>query len=693
MALGLALLGCGNVESELNRQRAAAGSNHDAQSSVADGALGFSLSLPGEGWKLLDAAGAAALVPDAVAGAVHESGLVGVLRVELDAGLGLDERVRRRVLAMAELGAGLESSSDETYQGVAARRFVIVVPSVEPTGSAVRPSVEPTGQGLRYVGLAFDHAELDFELVTWTTAGADRAEVRDELFGALRLGAPGAGDASATHAVEPPDRDEGYAEAPPLEGDLQARGVGWQIEEDPRRFVSADSGLVVTPAEGFALLAGDALMRRHPEAEVGLSAQKPQLELWLSSEPAEVAVPVLDVPALWEPPSKAKPSGAFDARLFSGPLAMQRVSEGGMVELHGARVHRGRLVQVLARYRHEDEAKVRSRLQSALDGVDMLDDARKNDVARRLDEAGDPQDEVGPDETLRAGVWRHFGLGLSFRKPPGSWRLDTGAAARRWHPLATLFAEDRRLGLSALFLVDSPGSMHAAHFHDRALRSLSGRAEGTSDAPKATRLAGGAALSNLIAGAGMSYQLVTALRDERALTWVVWGKSAVVSAQAAEIERLQAAFEAMNAESITRTTDGYRDERLGFLMRAPAGWDFRDLTTPALRQRGTLVRWERDGRWFALLALDLGSHEQGAWRLRYLEQLTRERFGELARGAPAVATVAFGDGLARHLKWTATLERRDAMLLTRARRGFVLMAADRSDETFALAQKALELLP
>jgi hypothetical protein len=633
--------------------------SREATAPIVDEQEGFTLASPGAGWKLLGAE-AAQLVPDARAGAMSDT-VTAVVAVERVPPISLERYADRVALALALEDAKISRRQAERVGDNDAWRLV---------ASGRRGGVE-----LRIGVLVTTRAERAYRVVAWADAGAvsEDGAAFSPLFQALSL------------------RDAKKASAHPrTESSADGQGVDWRLEG--RHFESAAAELDVKTPEGWQPIAGDALERVAPGADLALARPELGMHVVLESEPCagkpeELA---LELETAFASALGGKTdSGRVNVELLGSPVALGIHRADEREYAHGVQVSAGRCLQLLAHYPIAERERARRVLPSALAAVRSLPAARATALVQEL--ALGKKRLVGADYVIHERVLRHFGRGIVWRLPRGPWRLAVGEAAMKINRDALAVVQNRNLGIEALLIAEDAVGLDAAEYHQRTLKGMTARVRFHEAHRDKGQLASAAAIVSdgvaSLRGLSLACRLLTRVRTgDPALQVLVWGRSENMQAHAEQVGRLLAGIEldtALRAQE--RTTDAFRDWRLGYEVKLPSVWKQEDRTPASLAPSGSYVRWEREGRWVGLMAF-AGEPLESKFAAGVLEQLLREDLGAFARGDEEREPATVAGWPAQRISWHALFERVDALVFERDGIAYALVSVDSSGEALSRAR-------
>ena len=100
-----------------------------------------------------------------------------------------------------------------------------------------------------------------------------------------------------------------------------------------------------------------------------------------------------------------------------------------------------------------------------------MDDVEQKAADLALKAIPDTQNYVGPDFSLRRGIYRNFSMNFLWHKPEGYWRIKVGQEARLVNEDATLFIEEPASGLYGLVIGEKIKDISLSRYHDLAWKS------------------------------------------------------------------------------------------------------------------------------------------------------------------------------------------------------------------------------
>ena len=534
---------------------------------IVDVDYGFRLDRPGPGWRLFGEADVSRMSPDALAGAATR-GAWGAVIVERWAGD--DEKGFARVVVENAPVEGKEivAVEDVEYAGRKAVR-------TEFTGRAA-------GFTMRWVNLAFLHAGHAYQVVGWTNA-------RPEPGAAAGL----AQFQASFHLLPGAVRGRPQKAASP-----DATGPGWTLRGGV--FSSASYGFRVTPPAGWRVVVGTELRRMNANAEVGLLRTQPEAYVILIPERVAGADPAAFAARLRGAFAQAnRRKAADDAPVRVGDVRLGLTAYGhpdipSLSLRHGIGFHGDLALQVLAWGPDTFEAKQPGWWNDVLAGFAFLGPVEAAALDREIAASLAPARAFGPTHSLRGDLLRDYAGGFTWKRPSTAWIVEAGAAARERAPDASLYVENRARGLFGLVLVEET-DLGPVAFHDAVVRAST--EEGAPPpAAKPIRLGDLDGYSSTVdlEDPPMRYRHTTLVRRGRAVRLAIWGLPGNMAAAEADV---RAAIGGLRFPAgglgppTSREGDLWRDERAGYLLRAPGPeWRFDDVTPKELAPIGSLVQ-------------------------------------------------------------------------------------------------------
>jgi len=300
-------------------------------------------------------------------------------------------------------------------------------------------------------------------------------------------------------------------------------------------------------------------------------------------------------------------------------------------------------------------------------------------------------DAIGNGYALRGDTWWSFEHGLSVERPTSDWKMTASAHARAHHPHAGLVMT--RGDQQAMVVVDPGGELGVEHYHREAQRTIAARL-GTQPGPIRRDKLGDAdaRVSDGLIGGIRRARIATTLHEAYAVSLVVSSKRSLDNES---IEQTSAALKLHTGlQQVEATTDLYRDNRLGFQLRPPTGW-LREVVTPReLEPVGTMVRWQLEGRWVAVVATAISGGRHGQkWMVSLLEQLLRDVLAPAARASSVHQAIIFLERPAIKISWGAPLQHLAALVFSRGGVAYAVITQDHSTDAFEHAMSNFSLVP
>lgn len=605
-----------------------------ADGGVTDEDYRFRLAPPGGGWRVFGEKEARRVVPDAVAGGVHDRGFFGAVIVEGAPGVELKPMAELVLENLPIEGKVVDDFSSVTFCGRPAIRFKVhgLINGVE----------------FAYQSILFLNEGHLYQVINWGLRERVRPGSFDPFTGAFSL-LPGAVTGRSARQMA-----------------SDSHGVGWRLKDGA--FESAALRIAIRPPEGWRIAIGQELDGMNTDAEVGLCCAAPEIYLVVLPEiavgvdqDAFIARAVADVgdESIKEsgPPRKMQVAGhQVEVRRFTSQGAQS-------FDFHKCAFFVGdTCIQVLAWYRTGFREQAEKRLPEAFGAIRTLSVEEAGAVQAELLAGPDPENRVGAEYSLRRGVYRNFEYGLSWTKPAGFWRVKVGDEARVENEDATLMLEEPSLGLHGVLIVEDIGELDGPTYHELVVGGMVGEERAAAVAARARKvtLGGVPALQSTetvdFSGIEISCHMTSLVRNGLGIQFLMSGVPANMAAAADQVE---AAFKGLTInsrmEAVTRKGDTVRDLRLGFWLRSPGPtWRFLDVTPESIQPMASVCEWKFGKSEFVCLALcALREGGDAAWFEQFLAQAFLQQFklrlgvdGEPTRGKGRL-----GDLEATLLRW------------------------------------------
>jgi hypothetical protein len=569
----------------------------------------FQLAWPGEGWSLLDAREAHGVVPGAVAGALSKQGAQGAVVVESADPSDL-EAVARQIAENVAVGdRKLSPFTPLRFAGVPAVRWGT-------TGTF-------NGMPVRFEHTVFAHQKHLYQVLVFASGGPGRGDADFRPFT----------DAFSLLPGEVRERVGPVKVA-------DASGVGWRLRGGV--YQNAAYGIRASPRPGWHITVGPELARMNASAEFGLGRSSPQAFIVALAERAPpdgertdyrrgiVARTVQAVSGTVVPTTIEAVVGGVEVPLSeyatAGPLPLRY--------LHGVLFQGREAIQLIGWTPVSEGEAGLAAIIDGLGGIELLEAQERARLRQELEGKVDPRSLVGPDFSFRRDVYRDFGRGFAFHRS-GLWRVTAGDQANQRDEGAVLWLDEPALGLLASVSV-TPTEEDAATAHHQ---EVSSRLLAPSP-PVAARLGGQLAMrsSGVVHSEAvkLQWEVVTVVHDRRLYAVNLWGLPPDVAAAQGEIDRMLAAFD-FSGPDLERpgTREGnYRDLRLGFAYRPPAGaWQSKALTPAGVAADMHLVTWARSNHQIFVGALGVADQSPAA-AVKGMEARLRSLIGDDARRSP-----------------------------------------------------------
>jgi hypothetical protein len=237
-------------------------------------------------------------------------------------------------------------------------------------------------------------------------------------------------------------------------------------------------------------------------------------------------------------------------------------------------------------------------LAAAFRSIRALEPAARHALEAELRTEGDLQQVIGADHALRRGVYRDFARGLTWRRPPGWWEVDVGAAARAIDSDALVVFRDLATGLSGHLCEWETGEDPLEEVHRNLVERLDPKGEVAPPTP--LDLDGVAALVSEVRPGYLEtpwlWTVVTALHGGRGYEMAIRGPEELYEAARATVAAATRAL-AFPPRLVAHESIGgsYFDHRLGFRVDLPDadGWEVREIVPDAMQHSATIVRFDR----------------------------------------------------------------------------------------------------
>jgi hypothetical protein len=631
-----------------------AGSDYDATKDIVDDDYKFRLAWPGAGSKLVREEDARELVPDAIAGAIHEAGCFGIVIVEEIPGSDVDGIADLLIENMPLDQKATLDKKRSVFQSHPANFFSV-------TGSL-------TGTRLRYDGAVVLKDSFVYQLLTWHVAHT--APGRPDCFSWF----------TSAFQFQPGKPVERRDDRPTPDQD----GVGTRVKK--RELVSAVDRLAVSEGDGLRLIVGEELADMDGTAFVGMQSGS-VMYLLISSRPVPKggerrAREVVDEKASLAGLTFAETEHALP--LGDRKLSFVRFAQAGKPFEHllaADNVHDRELL-LWAWYPASLAARGQELLKRALRRMRFVPDAEAEALAKELLTQPDPESLVLEKQALRAGRFWDFERAFRLKKPPGFWRAHTGVFAEQAVEGSVLYLEEVRSGLNAALIVGDAGDV--AVLQRDVFARLSGQ-----DAPNVRLVSRdrpinlpGAVRSNADVFDGRThhtYDLTTTKNGAQVLHLVAWGPKTEMTREQSSIDQLVSSLETFSQLPIV-AYDGrtLKDQRLGFEFAPPgAGWTYKAIPSPV---GATGAMFQNGGRTMVIVGMPGGRFKGPSWITNFLEQDLARRLNVDSVVAPERSDVNIAGVPARRVRWPG-MRVTDGVILGRGSAQYVIVTQGPTGDT------------
>lgn len=648
------------------------GANQQKPDSIEDRRSCFRLTMPGDGWKLLDEHEAKQLSHSASAGAVKAPNKWGVVIAEPANGLELKQA--------AELLQKGNSARDKVLIDSASIEFLH-----EP---AVRYVLEGNVDGtrIRYDSVVVLHRGFLYQVLEWQKATGAKLEAdKLEPFQA------------AFTFLEGTPRVRQEVSAP-----KDISGIGWELDDGVYR--NAAFGFEAAARAPWRLVVGVELQHLGHSAQIGFACADPSIHAILVAERAVGA----EVDALAE----ASRDRFADLELGADTLTARIL--GKQVTLREAHAPNTRefeymcglvqtsemVVKVLAWYPSNQAVRARQLLPSGLATTRFLSASEKSELVKRLSALPDEQNQVGATYSLRHGVFEDFAAGVRWTRPAGFWRIKTGDEARVLSPHSELCMQEESLGLTAFLSVTEVSEPQLAISFDAAAKSIFGAefVEGHEAQSLEVGEVPGLTVSGTVSGKlTLTFDLTMATTKQRIVQLVVSGTPEEMKRSVEVVAAVRAGLQVFSSpvKPVVATSETVRDDRLGYELRSPGeGWRRKHLSLGSSDVHGSATGWWK------------GKEEIDVWALcpdtegkdpAYLVQLMSDMLPTLLKSnAPSDVVESSEDFMGqtcKHQSWSAKGLRYDLIFVLKEHTCYMLLSVaegagdlKRVEDSFSLVQ-------
>ncbi len=550
-------------------------------------------------WKIMVGEEAGNVLPDASLVAMRIGGIYGGIVVEPLGDVDPSNYIKLLVSNMTASLVDPEFSETETleYKGKDAR--------------VVEIDVKVNGIPFHYRLLAFVHQGFGYQVLTWETTAKSGGGHGKEFFDAVEI-------------------VEGEITAPPVVALADSNGIGRRVHQG--RFESPVFRLAVRPAEGWKLMSETELLQQTDGAEMGLKhdglgayvAIAPEHAAGSRREALEAAM-LEDVTASVGDGGEVLEPGRFE--VCGREVEFQRfvVDAGLPLRMYQGLFFEGEIsYKVTAWHFEQRSGELAPAIQEGLGGVSLLTAEEAAAIGTDLAKVPDHQSAVGPEFSLRGGVYRDFESGVVWRKPDGFWRITSGDQATLNNSVISFQAEELSHGLYLQLVSESAEDWSEEDYHVAVLSNFApeeGFGEPVSFDP--VDVDGKPALvskvSQDIQGMTMERFVVTTVRGGFGHQMQFWSWGDGVKGTPELIGKCVAGF-TFPGETLVKTeksSNTYHDHRVGYRISLPGiGWRIREDMDPTIAPIGSSVSCTRGRESVMLMGLNINDSRQAQATMR-----------------------------------------------------------------------------
>jgi hypothetical protein len=260
-------------------------------------------------------------------------------------------------------------------------------------------------------------------------------------------------------------------------------------------------------------------------------------------------------------------------------------------------------IQLMAWTVEPNEEQVQKLLSPVLASMELT--SEEETAALRKEELSRPdvQNNVGPQYSLRRGVYRNFEAGAVWKRPAGFWKVSTGDQARSTNPIADMYCQDLLTGVNLMLVCEDLGgdTLDPHVYHSAVLENVfpSDSSAHSSD-PKPVTIDGQGGLASeyetKFDGTAFRYRVTTTLRNGWAYQMLAWAFPDNMSRAEKDVDAAIAGFSfpASKLEPMKLSPAQFRDLRMGLQLDLPGGgWNPLDVTPPQISPIGVLTQYRR----------------------------------------------------------------------------------------------------
>jgi len=630
--------------------------------------LGFRLTSPGAGWRLLDEEGVRDIQPRAVAGLVSNDELYNVVVVENLPADSLTELARYWADNSGLDNAKVNLFEELRFNDLPAVRWMV--------------SGESAGTAWSQHFVIFIHGQSLFRLVSWANSAAVQPDGSSfepfmESFSFLKV----------EHAV-----------APTSELQPEHAGIGWLSSKG--MWKSSAHGMAIELTEEWSIVTGEDLLGWDLDADIGILDNDSHAKLTLGFERLDRRLRTQRAADFFK---QAASEGVERREAILMQLAGEEIElrvydpstsgdDGsvGMRRLVGYEPREEHCIRIRVDYPIAREGAALENLRAAFAAMRVMEREERLGVEARIESSFEEINEVGDGYSLRGGMYRDFRFGLSWKRPSLQWQVETGAAAIARVPDSALTFSNPYWDIQGAVIPVPVQTLQTEDLHAHALAESFPPAsfEALGEVRRLKLGEVEAQLSLLrptMSLAPNEYRLVTAANDSWAFKIHVWGSPSSLSLASEELEAalLGFAISASPTPAKNASSGALYDDRLGFQLLSPGeDWKFTDRGKDAFWPAGDLAEWVRgEDECVGVIAVcGLTDKED----VQFLGSLVRhgfpESFGEWIRKEPETREMYFCGQSVRELSWNKLGRKATCWTIYREQTLYLVYATDEAGE-------------
>jgi len=588
---------------------------------LVDSGYCFRLQSPGKNWNLLKAEEIQGIVPDAVAGAVRApGGTWAAVIVEPVGNAELKDFIEMIRLTSTGEHEQLGEVRLVDFQGRSAAEFDLFL--------------EQDGLSMQIRKLLFIHQKFGYQIVVAASREKFNPLYVDQFRGMFSL---------TEGTVRP---------RPSRKVVKQFRDIGQRVVDG--RFESAVGQLVVTPTNEWELVVGDELEEMDEEAEIGFKNIPAGLYLTVTVES------VLDeyrtayrqdmITRFRESYEGLEEKKSVWLKVSGEEIEfIQFVVQSGLSSrfLSGVYFYDGRAYTMTGWWVDGQPGDPQEALATGLNQIQFLSEAQTVKLTQEMLSQVDPEHKIGPEWSLRNGVYRDFEFGMIWKKPRGFWQLTTGTAAQEFDEDARIIALEKRLGLYMQVDITPVAESTLYQHHRTAMQTFFENQVSV----KQTEIAGQPALaSNEAFGEGQWKRLlITTIRNGHAFQVWFWGPSETMANSESEVvDALTGfAFPGPKLKASDQTNNSFVDHRVGFQLALPkSDWQVSEGDFRNIRSVGNDVWFQQGKRGVRVYGLTIEGRDPDSV-MRIMNEALKGSFSLLTESEPSISHPQFAG-----ISWT-----------------------------------------